>query len=32
MKLRDQAKSRVVPEPRLTGPPSSGYNTDEDYL
>jgi pimeloyl-ACP methyl ester carboxylesterase len=32
MKLRDQAKSRVVPEPRLTGPPSSGYNPDEDYL
>jgi pimeloyl-ACP methyl ester carboxylesterase len=32
MKLRDQAKGRAVPAPRLTGRPSNGYKPEEDYL
>ena len=32
MKLRDQARGRTVPLPRISGPPSTGYKPEEDYL
>jgi pimeloyl-ACP methyl ester carboxylesterase len=32
MKLRDQATGRAVPAPRRSGPPSTGYKPEEDYL
>jgi len=32
MKLRDQARGRTIPPARSTGPPSTGYKPEEDYL
>jgi pimeloyl-ACP methyl ester carboxylesterase len=32
MKLRDQASGRAVPAPRRTGPTSTGYTREDDYL
>ena len=32
MKLRDQARGRRIPAPRRAGPPSTGYEPEEDYL
>lgn len=32
IKLRDQATGRTVPPARLTGPVSTGYKPEEDYL
>jgi pimeloyl-ACP methyl ester carboxylesterase len=32
IRLRDMAAGRTVPAPRSTGPPSSGYRPEEDYL
>jgi len=32
MKLRGQARGRTVPPPQMSGPPSTGYKPDEDYL
>ena len=32
MKLRDQARGRSIPPARSTGPPSTGYKPEEDYL
>lgn len=32
MKVRDQATGRTIPPARSTGPPSTGYNPEENYL
>jgi pimeloyl-ACP methyl ester carboxylesterase len=32
MKLREQARGRAVPPPRTSGPPSTGYKPEDDYL
>ena len=32
MKLREQATGRAVPSPRRTGPTSTGYRPEDDYL
>jgi pimeloyl-ACP methyl ester carboxylesterase len=32
MKLRDQATGRTIPLARSTGPPSTGYRAEDDYL
>jgi pimeloyl-ACP methyl ester carboxylesterase len=32
MTLRDQATGRTIPSARNTGPPSTGYKPEEDYL
>jgi len=32
VRLREKARDRAVPEPRRTGPVSTQYNPDEDYL
>jgi pimeloyl-ACP methyl ester carboxylesterase len=32
MKLRDQAGGRTVPPPRESGPPSTGYKPEDDFL
>ncbi len=32
MKLREQATGRSVPQPQPTGPPSTGYKPEDDYL
>lgn len=32
MKLREQATGRAIPLARSTGPPSTGYKPEEDYL
>jgi pimeloyl-ACP methyl ester carboxylesterase len=32
VRLREQAKNRIVPEPRREGKASTQYNPDEDYL
>ena len=32
MKLRDQARERTVPPPRISGPTSTGYKPEDDYL
>ncbi len=32
MKLRDQARGRTVPPARISGPTSSGYKPEDDYL
>lgn len=32
MKLRDQARGRMIPPPRESGPPSIGYKPEDDFL
>jgi pimeloyl-ACP methyl ester carboxylesterase len=32
MKLRDQARGRTVPRPRISGPPSTEYKPEDDFL